>query len=162
MSQPIFARVIAQKDTDARAHVRVVVTSRPPLGGPPPALPSQAPASAARETAAVLGARPAMPHTGTTAASTNDTALLSILDAPVAPGETLREGFLRKEAELRAAFVQLSVVAQRALYARLANPCAGDLLAERFARLTADRRTRLLTFLSDARRREALANVNIR
>ena len=113
---------------------------------------------AKRESAPVLVAQPATLHTRTTHASTNDAACISILDAPLLPGETARIGFLRKEAELRAAFTQLPTAAQRALHARLANPAPGDQLAERFARLTLDRRTRLLTFLADARRREALAN----
>ena len=115
-----------------------------------------------RDSAPVLVAQPATLHTRTTVASTNDAALVSIIDAPLNPGETAREGFLRKEAELRAAFAQLPVAAQRALHARLANPRPGDQLAERFARLTVDRRARLLTFLADARRREALAMANNR
>ena len=105
-------------------------------------------------------ASPATPRTPATVASSNDAALASILDAPLIPGETAREGFLRKEAELRVSFAQLPVTSQRALHARLSNPRAGDQLAERFARLTADRRMRLLTFLADARRREALAQAN--
>jgi hypothetical protein len=116
-----------------------------------------APPAAPRPSSPVLVAAPATLHTRTTHASSNDAALLSILEAPLQPGETAREGFLRKEAELRSAFAQLPTVEQRALHARLANPRSGDQLAERFGRLTADRRTRLLTFLADARRREALA-----
>ena len=105
-------------------------------------------------------ASPATLRTPTTVASSNDAALASILDAPLIPGETAREGFLRKEAELRVSFAQLPVTSQRALHARLSTPRAGDQLAERFARLTADRRMRLLTFLADARRREALAQAD--
>ncbi len=105
---------------------------------------------------------PATLETRTTHASTNDALFISILDAPLLPGETARAGFLRKEAELRAAFAPLSVAAQRALHARLGDPRAGDPLAEHFARLTLDRRTRLLTFLADARRREAQAIANHR
>ena len=119
-------------------------------------------APATRESTPVLVAQPATLHTRTTHASTNDAVCISILDAPLLPDETARVGFLRKEAELRAAFAQLPVAAQRALHARLANPTTGDQLAERFARLTLDRRTRLLTFLADARRREALAIANHR
>lgn len=86
-----------------------------------------------------------------------DAELIRILDAPLAYGMTAREGFMRKEAELRAAFVSLPIAAQRALHARLSNPRAGDELAAKFHQLTAERRTRLLNFLADARRREALA-----
>ena len=112
---------------------------------------------AVRPTAALLLASPATLRTPTTVASSNDATLVGILDTPLFPGETAREGFHRKEADLRAAFAELPVASQRALYARLSNPRIGDQLAERFSRLTADRRTRLLTFLADARRREALA-----
>jgi hypothetical protein len=104
-----------------------------------------------------LAADPATLETRTTVASSNDAALIAILEAPLLYGETARDGFLRKEAELRAAFAALPVATQRALYARLSNPRVGDALATKFAGLTADRRTRLLTFLADARRREALA-----
>ena len=78
-------------------------------------------------------------------------------EAPRHAGEPAALGFLRKEAELRAAFAALPVSAARALHARLANPRHGDLLATRFSGLVADRRARLLAFLGDARRREALA-----
>ena len=96
-------------------------------------------------------------RTPTAQPSTGDLALIAILDAPVAYGMTAREGFMRKEAELRAAFAALPVATQRALHARLSNPRAGDGLAAKFHQLTAERRTRLLSFLADARRREALA-----
>jgi hypothetical protein len=86
-----------------------------------------------------------------------DAELIRILDAPLAYGMTAREGFMRKEAELRAAFASLPVATQRALHARLSNPRAGDELAMKFHQLTAERRTRLLNFLAEARRREALA-----
>ena len=103
------------------------------------------------------GTAPAILRTPTTLASTIDAALLGILEAPLALGTTAREGFLRKEAELRATFAMLPVATQRAMHARLSNPGAGDELAAKFHQLTAERRTRLLNFLADARRREALA-----
>jgi hypothetical protein len=65
-------------------------------------------------------------------------------------------GFARKEAELRTVFAALSVMESRALHARLANPRSGDSLVAAFMRMTADRRARLINFLADARRREAL------
>ena len=99
---------------------------------------------------------PDLPPLRTPTAS-GDAALISILNAPLAYGMTAREGFMRKEAELRAAFAALPVGTQRALHARLSNPRAGDELAAKFHQLTAERRTRLLNFLADARRREALA-----
>lgn len=87
----------------------------------------------------------------------SDAALLAILDAPLAPGETALAGFRRKEHALGNAFAALSIIEARALHLRLANPRAADALATRFARLTIERKNRLLTFLADARRRAALA-----
>ncbi|CAN5916058.1 hypothetical protein BH11MYX2_BH11MYX2_25110 [soil metagenome] len=66
-------------------------------------------------------------------------------------------GFHRKERELIAALDTLTVAESRALQSRLANPKEGDELANKFARLTIDRRARVLSFLADAGRREALA-----
>lgn len=86
-----------------------------------------------------------------------DWRILSILESPLAIGETALAGFSRKEAELRTLFASLTVSEQRALQARLSNPRTGDPVATHFARFTADRRHRLITFLADARRREALA-----
>ena len=96
-------------------------------------------------------------HTSSVMACAHDAHLLAILDAPLSAGEPAQVGFLRKEAELRAAFAALPVLDARALHARLANPRPCDILAERFSRLTVERRTRLLAFLGDARRRAALA-----
>jgi len=88
---------------------------------------------------------------------TIDARLIAILDAPLAPGEGAMIGFARKERELGAMFAQLGVAESRAMGARLATPKAGDELANKFARLTVERRTRLLTFIADARRRAAIA-----
>jgi hypothetical protein len=92
--------------------------------------------------------------------ATADAALLAILGAPLAAGESAHVGFARKEAELGAAFAALGILESRALCARLSNPRPGDALAEAFMRLTVDRRTRLINFLADARRRAALAQAN--
>ncbi len=88
---------------------------------------------------------------------TVDARLIAILDAPLGTGETAAVGFARKEHELGAMFAELSVLEARALQARLANAKRGDELANKFARLTCERRGRLINFLADARRREALA-----
>lgn len=88
---------------------------------------------------------------------TTDARLIAILDAPLAPGETAMVGFTRKEHELGAVFARLNVFESRAMHARLANPKPGDELANKFARLTAERRARLLAFIADARRRAAIA-----
>jgi len=89
--------------------------------------------------------------------NTPDARLIAILDAPLALGETAAVGFARKEHELGAAFAALSVLESRAMHARLSTVKQGDELAHKFARLTVERRGRLLNFLADARRREALA-----
>ena len=89
--------------------------------------------------------------------ATSDERLVAILDAALAPGETAMVGYARKEHELGAVLAQLSVLESRAMHARLSCPKAGDDLASKFARLTTERRTRLLAFLADARRRAAMA-----
>lgn len=86
-----------------------------------------------------------------------DAALLDILRAPSRPGETVAVAYARRERDLVDAFARLPVLAARALHKRLANPQPGDELAAQFSRLVIERRTRLLTYLADARRREALA-----
>jgi hypothetical protein len=96
-------------------------------------------------------------HTSTVHASSHDAHLLAILDAPLRDGEPAQVGFLRKEAELRGAFAGLPVLDARAILARLSNPRPGDRLAAKFAGLVVERRTRLLSFLADARRRAAIA-----
>ena len=96
-------------------------------------------------------------HTSTTIATSHDATLLAILDAPLAPGEPAHVGFARKERELGTALGALPILDQRTLHARLSNPRTGDTLAEKFGRLTPERRQRLLNFLADARRRAAIA-----
>jgi hypothetical protein len=96
-------------------------------------------------------------QTPITIASSCDAHLVAILDAPLRMGEPTNVGFARKERELGAAFAALPIFDQRALHARLANPKPGDALAEKFGRLIAERRIRLINFLGDARRRAALA-----
>ncbi len=91
------------------------------------------------------------------AAAYDDVPLLAILDAPLRSGEPASIGFARKEQALRDAFAQLSILAARVLEKRLANPTNGDRLAEKFGRLTPERKQRLLHFLADARRRAALS-----
>jgi hypothetical protein len=94
-------------------------------------------------------------HTPAVVASSCDAQLAAILDAELLPGEPALVGFARKERELGEAFAALPIMDQRALHARLGVLRPGDLLAAKFARLTADRRARLVAFLGDARRRAA-------
>ncbi len=83
-----------------------------------------------------------------------DTLLIEALDAPL-QGETIAVAYQHKEARLREVFATVSAVDARSLHARLSTPQPDDTVAERFARLAADRRARLLAFLADARRRSA-------
>jgi hypothetical protein len=85
-----------------------------------------------------------------------DAALIAILEAPLHDGETAYAGFARKEEELRAAFAALGALEARSLQARLETPRSGDRFAAAFSRMTIERRARLINFLGNARRREAL------
>lgn len=89
--------------------------------------------------------------------SSKDDALIAILDEPLDPNETAFLGFRRKEQELAMVFATLTIVESRHMHTRLANPRANDTLATKFARLTHERRARLINFIADARRRQALA-----
>jgi hypothetical protein len=84
--------------------------------------------------------------------------LLAILESPAGIGETIAAAFARRERELIATLSALSVFEARALEQRLRRPRATDLVARAFSRWTEERRSRVLAFLADARRREALAN----
>jgi hypothetical protein len=106
------------------------------------------------ESAFAAPARPARRASAPPTAS--DASLIAIIEAPLQSGETASCGFARKEAELREAFAALSILESRALHSRLWNPRSGDRLAAAFMRMTAERRARLINFLADARRREAL------
>ncbi len=86
-----------------------------------------------------------------------DARVIAIIDAPIT-GETALGGFARKEAELRDAFASLSLADARALHKRLSIPQPGDVVVDKLGRFTAERRTRLVQFLADARRREAFAS----
>lgn len=73
--------------------------------------------------------------------------LREVIERPSAYGESVNEGFVRKERELSALFRALAAPIARALLSRLADPLAGDPAADAFARLAADRRRRLLVVL---------------
>ncbi len=149
---------------------RIATTVRPPLPRPAvsPPLPltirrasvacKAAPVAPDDDTLPLAASLPLFvpPRTVTLAASI-EARLVGLIDAPLAPGETAMTGFARKETELGTAFAQLTILDAGALHKRLSINAAGDALAAKFARLTVDRRNRLLTFLANARRREALA-----
>jgi hypothetical protein len=103
--------------------------------------------AAPRQCAAVI-------HTSSTIAAAHDARLLAILDRDDSHVPAL-VAFARKEKELGEAFAALPILDQRALHARLSVVREGDTLAEKFNRLTQERRARLLNFLADARRRAA-------
>jgi hypothetical protein len=84
-------------------------------------------------------------------------AILAALDASPSASETMLAGFQRKERALVQLFAQLSVSDARTLHRRLTLPVDSDPIASRFARLISERRARLIAFLADARRREAIA-----
>jgi hypothetical protein len=104
---------------------------------------------APRQCAAVI-------HTSSTIAAAHDARLLAILDRDDSHVPAL-VAFARKEKELGEAFAALPILDQRALHARLSIVREGDTLADKFNRLTQERRARLLNFLADARRRAAQA-----
>jgi hypothetical protein len=66
-------------------------------------------------------------------------------------------GYQRKEAALRAELGRLTVAESRVLAARLRRAHPDDRIAALFGRMTAERQGRLLGFLDDARRREAVS-----
>jgi hypothetical protein len=81
--------------------------------------------------------------------------IIDILVTPPHYGETIEAAYRRKERELTELFATLARGEAAALLKRLSDPRTEDALATRFARLVIDRRTRLLTLLADAPRREA-------
>jgi hypothetical protein len=89
--------------------------------------------------------------------SPKDASFIAILLAPARDGESAHFAFARKEAELISVFAELTVMESRALHARVSNPRSGDDLAAAFTRMTYERRARLINFLADARRREAVS-----
>lgn len=83
-------------------------------------------------------------------------AALAVLERPL-DGESSAVAHERKEAELKSLFATLTIAESRALHRRLASMPEGDELAASVARLIPARRARLLAFVADARRREAIA-----
>jgi hypothetical protein len=82
--------------------------------------------------------------------------ILAVLDAPPQAHEQIAFAFQRKENELRVLFDRLTLEDSRELLRRLTLRVSGDCIADRMERLNADRRARLIAFLGDARRREAI------
>jgi hypothetical protein len=80
-------------------------------------------------------------------------AVSRILDSQPDPGESVQRSFDRKERELRAYCDQLDHGDRMVLWSRLAVPDASDLIVAKLARLSAERRQRVLASLSEAPRR---------
>lgn len=85
--------------------------------------------------------------------ATLDEQLIAILDAPIAPYQTSAEAFARKERELGSLFVALHGADAHEMQFRLTACRPGDALATKFARLSLERRARLLAVLFEVRRR---------
>ena len=81
--------------------------------------------------------------------------IIEILATSPAYGETIEAAYRRKERELAVLFASLTRIEAAALQRRLTAPRADDVLAQRFARLVVERRTRLLALLAETPRREA-------
>jgi hypothetical protein len=84
-----------------------------------------------------------------------DAAIVAVFDRAVS-GETIAMSYARRERELRALFERLTPDACRVLSRRLEAKVPGDQVAEHFGRMVAERRQRLVSYLDDARRREAV------
>jgi hypothetical protein len=90
--------------------------------------------------------------------------ILSALDAPKQDHETFDAAFRRKEHEIGAVLCRLTPADLLALERRLTLSLADDPIAARFSRLVAARRNRLVSFISEMRRRQPsrLAHVGAR
>lgn len=83
--------------------------------------------------------------------------ILAIIVAAPQHGERIEFAFRRKELELMQLMAQLSITDVFELTRRLTMRLEDDVLATRFhERLANDRRNRLMAFLRDARRRDAI------
>jgi AAA+ superfamily predicted ATPase len=109
--------------------------------------------SALAITQLVVTPRPVKPTVGATV----EGSVLRILTSSLRNGETIDSGYRRKEQEIVEVLGKLGLVEARALHRRLEVAAPDDLLAQQFSRLTRDRRERLISFLANARRREAIA-----
>ena len=87
--------------------------------------------------------------------------ILAALDAPKQDNETFDAAFRRKEHELGAVLSLLTPADSLALERRLTLSLAGDPIAARFAQLVAVRRNRLVTFISEMRRRHPSRLVHV-
>jgi hypothetical protein len=82
-------------------------------------------------------------------------AVSRVLDSQPEPGESVQRGFDRKERELRAFFAQLDHDARAALHLRLTAGETDDPLLTKLARVSTERRHRLIASLGEAPKRRA-------
>lgn len=146
------------RSTEVKPHtlrlVPPVETTPLARATPPRFVKHEAPAS---ESPVATQPQTASPRVAATV-DAHDLAILSVLDEPAAGGESADAFYRRKERELGAMFARLPVPDAVALARRLSTVTPGDILSARFSRLVADRRQRLIDFLDDAKRREAIEN----
>jgi hypothetical protein len=83
--------------------------------------------------------------------------MIAIITRPIGSGEGHRLGHERKERELIALLDTLTPVEALVVRRRLAAARPDDAMAAAFSRLVVERRTRLLAFLDDTRRRRVVA-----
>jgi hypothetical protein len=88
--------------------------------------------------------------------------LIDVIVRPLVPGETAFVGHRRREAEILAVLDQLTELEAHFLHRRLANPRPGDRVAAALARLTSDRRGRVIAYVADTRRRNAQRAARLR
>jgi hypothetical protein len=110
-------------------------------------------------------APPSTPSTPPTPPSTRviadiETQLIDIIVAAPPPGFTVAAAHAAKEQALAIVLAELSAWQAWHLHKRLVNQRQEDPLARAFSRIIPARRARLLAFLGDARRREALQTTN--
>lgn len=107
--------------------------------------------------APTLASATAAPDGNGTRAIAHEAEIIAILARPTPNGELPSEAFRRKEQELGKLFAQLSAIDSLELDRRLTINAPADPIARLFTRLVPERRVRLIAFVRDARRREALA-----
>jgi len=89
--------------------------------------------------------------------TTIEQTIIGIILASPPAGLPAAHAHAHKEHQLRSVFAGLELLDAWHLHRRLSNPAVSDPLVAAFMRLVPDRRARLLAFLGDARRRQALA-----
>ena len=144
------------------AAVSSPAVQRPPVDPPLPSAYAEPKRIKRIELGASLApaAKAAAPTTWRTIAYEDE--IVAVFTRPAPQGELPSHTFQRKEHELGALFAQLNELDSFELGRRLSVNAPTDPIASRFARLTVDRRDRLIAFVRDARRRAALAKAKRR